>query len=120
MITDHIMASIADLAQEVSQYFVSLQWERLGAMLSYNPSEPLLFSSGLFIFLFLALTLVYMALRKALTPRILFLTLFSYYFFYKSSGMYFLLLVLVTVTDFYIAKGVSRLKEKADEQAEKA
>ena len=47
MITDHIMASIADLAQEVSQYFVSLQWERLGAMLSYNPSEPLLFSSGL-------------------------------------------------------------------------
>lgn len=119
MITDHIMASIADLAQEVSQYFVSLQWERLGAMLSYNPSEPLLFSSGLFLFLFLALTLVYMALRKALTPRILFLTLFSYYFFYKSSGMYFLLLVLVTVTDFYIAKGVSRLKEKADEQAER-
>ena len=53
MITDHIMASIADLAQEVSQYFVSLQWERLGAMLSYNPSEPLLFSSGLFLFLFL-------------------------------------------------------------------
>lgn len=119
MITDHIMASVADLAQEVSQYFVSLQWERLGAMLSYNPSEPLLFSSGLFLFLFLALTLVYMALRKALTPRILFLTLFSYYFFYKSSGMYFLLLVLVTVTDFYIAKGVSRLKEKADEQAER-
>ena len=119
MITDHIMASIADLVQEVSQYFVSLQWERLGAMLSYNPSEPLLFSSGLFLFLFLALTLVYMALRKALTPRILFLTLFSYYFFYKSSGMYFLLLVLVTVTDFYIAKGVSRLKEKADEQAER-
>lgn len=119
MITDHIMASIADLAQEVSQYFASLQWERLGAMLSYNPSEPLLFSSGLFLFLFLALTLVYMALRKALTPRILFLTLFSYYFFYKSSGMYFLLLVLVTVTDFYIAKGVSRLKEKADEQAER-
>ena len=34
MITDHIMASIADLAQEVSQYFASLQWERLGAMLS--------------------------------------------------------------------------------------
>ena len=53
MITDHIMASIADLAQEVSQYFASLQWERLGAMLSYNPSEPLLFSSGLFLFLFL-------------------------------------------------------------------
>ena len=53
MITDHIMASVADLAQEVSQYFVSLQWERLGAMLSYNPSEPLLFSSGLFLFLFL-------------------------------------------------------------------
>ena len=42
MITDHIMASIADLAQEVSQYFVSLEWERVGAMRSCDASERLL------------------------------------------------------------------------------
>ena len=50
-----------------------------------------------------------MLLRKKLTARLLFVTLFSYYFYYKSSGLYFLLLALVTVSDFYIARAISRL-----------
>ena len=119
MIIDYILASATAQGQGVLQYFDSLDWQRLGGMLLYNPSEPMLFSSGLFLFIFFGASLVYMALRKSLTPRILFLTLFSYYFFYKSSGLYFLLLVLVTITDFYIAKAVSRQKQKAEEQAEK-
>lgn len=118
MIINNILTSDNDIAQDLPQYFATLDWTRLVGMLSYNPSEPLLFSSGLFLFIFLAFTLVYMALHKALSARLLFVTLFSYYFFYKSSGLYFLLLVLVTITDFYIAKGVKRQKDKADEQAQ--
>ncbi|RAZ73158.1 MBOAT family protein, partial [Klebsiella oxytoca] len=42
------------------------------------------------------------------TARILFVTLFSYYFYYKSSGTYFFLLALVTVCDFLLAQWMDR------------
>ena len=81
--------------------------QRVVEQLTYSPDEPLLFSSGLFLFLFLGFTLVYMLLQRTQTPRILFVTLFSYYFYYKSSGFYFFLLAIVTVSDYYIAKLIS-------------
>ncbi len=89
---------------DLYNYIQSIHWDQLGSMLLYNPKEPLLFSSGLFLFIFLFVTLGYYALSKKLTARLLFVTLFSYYFFYKSSGFYFGLLVLVTLTDYYIAR----------------
>lgn len=66
----------------------------------------MIFSSGIFLFLFLGFTLIYNVLGKADTLRILFVTLFSYYFYYKSSGMFFCLLALVTVSDYFIAKAI--------------
>ena len=56
--------------------------------LSYNPQEPMIFSSGTFLLLFLGFSFVYMLLQKRFNARLLFVTLFSYYFYYKSSGMY--------------------------------
>lgn len=73
-------------------------------LLQYNPKEPLLFTTGLFLFLFLFASLGYFALRRKLTARLVFVTLFSYYFYYKSSGVYFGLLALVTVSDWLIGK----------------
>lgn len=66
----------------------------------------MIFSSGIFLFLFLGFSLIYWILGKADTVRILFVTVFSYYFYYKSSGYYFLLLALVTATDYYIARAI--------------
>lgn len=66
----------------------------------------MIFSSGIFLFLFLGFTLIYNLLGKADTLRILFVTLFSYYFYYKSSGLFFYLLALVTVSDYFIAKAI--------------
>ena len=83
--------------------------DRILSQLQYNPKSPMIFSSGLFLMLFLGFTLFYMLLRKKLTARLLFVTLFSYYFYYKSSGLYFLLLALVTVSAFCIARAISRL-----------
>lgn len=74
----------------------------------------MIFSSGVFLFLFLGFSLVYCILHKADTPRIVFVTLFSYYFYYKSSGIYFFLLALVTISDFFIAKAIA--KGNADEK----
>ena len=76
-------------------------------LLQYNPKEPLLFNTGLFLFLFLFVALGYFALRKKLTARLVFVTLFSYYFYYKSSGAYFCLLAVVTISDWLIAKRIA-------------
>lgn len=80
--------------------------------LTYNPSEPLLFSTGLFLFLFLGFSLVYAMLQTKTTARLLFVTAFSYYFYYKSSGLYFFLLAVVTLSDYLIASGIWRWREK--------
>lgn len=77
--------------------------DRLKEVLTYDTQAPMIFSSGLFIFLFLGFSLIYMLLQKKDTARILFVTIFSYYFYYKSSGLYFVLLGVVTVIDFFIA-----------------
>lgn len=74
----------------------------------------MIFSSGIFLFLFLGFSFIYCILHKADTARILFVTLFSYYFYYKSSGIYFFLLAIVTISDFYLAKFVSRHVTRAE------
>ena len=81
---------------------------KLQALLTYDASSPLIFSSGLFLFLFAGFLLVYGALRRATTARILYVVLFSLYFYYKSSGLYFLLLVFAAASDFLIARAIAR------------
>ena len=78
--------------------------DRLREVFTYNPDAPLIFSSGLFLWLFAAFMVVYTLLQHKNTARILFVALFSCYFYYKSSGVYFLLLALVTVSDFFLAR----------------
>ena len=82
--------------------------EKLGEVLTYQPTAPMLFSSGLFFFLFIGFLIVYMALRRHLLARLLYVTLFSLYFYYKSSGAFFLLLLFVATSDFCIAQALAR------------
>lgn len=79
--------------------------------ISYDPQQPMIFSSGTFLLLFLGFTFIYMLLRKKLMPRLLFVTAFSYYFYYKSSGMYFSLLAIVTVSDYIIAHKIYQFRD---------
>ena len=85
---------------------------RVTDLLTYNPNEPLIFSTGLFLMLFLGFAFVYMCLQRRLTARLLFVTAFSYYFYYKSSGFYFVLLALVTISDFFLANLIHRYRER--------
>lgn len=94
--------------------------DRLIHLLAYQPQEPLIFSSGLFLFLFLGFLFIYMLLQQRLNARLVFVTLFSYYFYYKSSGLYFWLLAVVTVSDFFIARGIQRLADGAAADATRA
>ena len=76
--------------------------------LTYHPKEPLLFSSGIFVFLFTGFMLVYFLVYKNHRAKTTFVTLFSLYFYYKSSGIYFLLLILSTVVDYLLANMIFR------------
>ncbi|MDR0895555.1 MAG: MBOAT family protein [Prevotellaceae bacterium] len=82
----------------------SLDLHRLRDVFLYDHDAPMLFSSGLFLWLFAAFFVVYVLLQHRQTARLLFVTAFSYYFYYKSSGIYFYLLALVTVGDFLLAR----------------
>ena len=93
-----------------------IDFSRLLSILAYDPANPMIFSTGIFLWLFLGFTFVYWQLStraKTDTPRILFVTLFSYYFYYKSSGFYFGLLALVTFTDFHLARALSQCESKS-------
>ena len=79
---------------------------RVQELLQYDPQAPLIFNSGLFLFLFVGFSSIYLLLRRTTTLRILYVILFSIYFYYKSSGIYFLLLVFVAVTDFLIGNAI--------------
>ena len=84
--------------------YLNIDLSRLRDVFLYDPQAPMIFSSGLFLWLFAAFVVVYLLLQRRTTARLLFVTLFSYYFYYKSSGTYFFLLALVTVSDFLIAR----------------
>ncbi|MDE6130743.1 MAG: MBOAT family protein, partial [Muribaculaceae bacterium] len=64
----------------------------LGEVLSYTPGNPMLFSSGLFWGLFLLFLPLYSLLRDRRWQMISFLVVFSFYFYYRCSGWFVLLL----------------------------
>jgi alginate O-acetyltransferase complex protein AlgI len=74
----------------------------------YNEKEPLLFNTGLFLGLFLVFYFWYILLRKADTMRMVYVICFSLFFYYKSSGIYFLLLLGSAVVDYNLANLVHR------------
>ena len=83
-----------------------IDWTKLLEQFAYCAEAPLIFNSGFFLFMFLLFTLIYYILRHKNTARILFVTLFSYYFYYKSSGTHFFILAIVTLSDYLIAKAI--------------
>lgn len=89
-------------------YLNDLSFDKLGEILSYQPSSPMLFSSGLFFVLFLFFSFFYILFRKHTLLRLIYVTLFSLYFYYKSSGIWFGLLVFTATSDFFIAHLISQ------------
>ncbi len=86
--------------------------ERILSLLQYQPEAPMTLTSGLFIFAFLVFGVGYISVRKWRYLRTLYVVLFSLYFYYKLSGIYILLLLLIAISDFTIGHGVARRKAK--------
>ncbi len=85
---------------------------RVVELMSYDATSPLIFNSGLFLFLFVGFAGLYLLLRRATSLRILYVIAFSIYFYYKSSGIYFLLLLFAAVSDYLIGHAIARTPDK--------
>ncbi|MFR9649158.1 MAG: MBOAT family O-acyltransferase [Rikenellaceae bacterium] len=82
--------------------------QRFLPMLSYDSTSPMLFSSGLFLVLFTLFYAIYAPLKGRYSARVWYVIAFSLYFYYKSSGLYFMLLLTVSVSDFVIGAAIHR------------
>jgi len=78
----------------------------------YNPESPLLFTSKGFLLLFAAFLLIYNLLKKNFNARVIYVTAFSVYFYYLTSGLYFWLLILMSVTDFSLGFFINREEDR--------
>ncbi len=83
-------------------------WNNIAGLLSYDPSAPMLFSSGTFWALFLIFMPVYGVLRKRFWQMLVFVVAFSFYFYYKSSGWFVLLLASTSVLDWCLSRVMNR------------
>ena len=85
---------------------------QLPELFLYQPGSPMLFSTGLFFFLFIGFVMIYMSLRKFTLARIIYVSLFSLYFYYKTSGFWFILLIITATFDFLIGRIISQVEAK--------
>ncbi len=86
-------------------------FDELIEILKFNPKEPLIFTRFYFWVFFAVVMAGYSIVYKKKTPRNAYLFFLSLFFYYKSSGIYFLLLIFSTITDFFIAKAIYKTKQ---------
>lgn len=110
---------LIDFSEFVSNYLFrmmlslpdfSLAASNLADMLAYDPKAPMLFSSGLFWFLFILFIPFYALLKKSRPKMVLFVVAFSVYFYYKSSGLFFLMLLATSMIDWLISRRIYALR----------
>lgn len=73
-------------------------------LLKYEAGAPMIFSSGLFWALFVIFLPVYALLKRRVWQMVIFVSLFSLYFYYKSSGFFFFLLIGTSLIDWMLSK----------------
>lgn len=78
----------------------------------FETVSPLLFSSGLFLFLFIGFYAVYQLLMRKDRLRIAWVTVFSLFFYFKCAGIFWLLHVLIVVVDFSLARWMQASKTR--------
>ena len=79
---------------------------------TFNPEHPLTFVRIDFWIFFVLVYAIFALIYKRRHLRNLFLLLASFYFYYKASGLFVLLLVFSTVTDFYLGHYIYRQTEE--------
>lgn len=91
-------------------------WHNILQQLSYRPEAPMIFSSALFWCLFIIVMPLYALVKSRRTQMTIFVVAFSLYFYYKSSGMFFLLLVATSLIDWTLSRVLVRINSRAGQR----
>lgn len=78
----------------------------------YNPQAPMLFTGFYFWAFFGILLLIYSILYKKNTIRNCYLFVMSLFFYYKSGGYFFSLLIFSTIVDYFLGQLIYHSPEK--------
>jgi D-alanyl-lipoteichoic acid acyltransferase DltB (MBOAT superfamily) len=84
-------------------------------LFSFNVEEPLIFTQLDFWLFFILVMVVFSAIHKQFLVRSIFLTVISLFFYFKTSGLFVLLLGLTLVVNYLVAN----LVEKTDKDRSK-
>lgn len=93
---------------EITDTFIG----NLTSLFAYDPDAPMLFSSGVFWLLFIVFLPVYALLKRSRLQMSLFVVAFSLYFYYKSSGFFFLMLIGTSLVDWLVSKWIAVSRSK--------
>lgn len=86
---------------------------KISSLLQFDPSDPILFGSSLFLFLFFFLLFFYLLVSNSQNARILLLIIFSLYFYYKASGVFVLLLIFNAAVNFHLGKMIFEFSDQS-------
>lgn len=79
----------------------------------YNPEKPLIFTRFFFWGFYLVVLLIYSGIYRQRAGRNAFLFAASLFFYYKTSGLFFLILVFSTFSDFYLGNLIHYSRKRA-------
>ena len=84
---------------------------------SFDPNSPLLFTQFYFWAFFAVVYAIFALIGNKRLMRNTFLFFVSLFFYFKTSGFSLLILLFVTISDFFIAKRISRTEKRAAKNA---
>lgn len=90
----------------------NIDFNKLLDQFLYQANQPMIFNSGFFLLLFTGFLITYFLIAHTQRAKLIFVTLFSYYFYYKSSGLYFLVLLNCTVIDYWLANRIFVIQDR--------
>ncbi len=112
LIPDHEKAESLKATEEKSTFKILL-----AKIISYDPEKPFIFTSPAFWIFFLFVLAGFCLLYKQLFVRNLYLFGVSLFFYYKTGGLFLILLIIVTLIDFTCGLLIHHSKTKAVRRA---
>ena len=89
---------------DINNFFSLFNWEQINSFLSYSFEKPWFFTEFSFLLVFGFFLLIYAFLVNKNKWKKIYIIAFSLFFYYKSSGPFLGLFVLMIVSDFLFAK----------------
>ncbi|HZL76505.1 MAG TPA: MBOAT family O-acyltransferase [Bacteroidales bacterium] len=84
----------------------------ISEIFSYDPDKPMIFSTPAFWIFFLLVMAGYSMIYRKPFIRNFYLLIISFYFYYKSGGLFLFLLILVTIVDYTAGLLIHHSREK--------